>query len=128
MPITKQVEIIDKKKFARAALDKHVEAFVIHVTFLLTMAIHPAKKAQIALLIVEEMKIPTNYLDFSDVFSKKKASILLEITELNQHAIELQKSQQPLYRPIYNLGPVELETLKTYIKTNVTNGFIWLSK
>ena len=32
------------------------------------------------------------------------------------------------YGPIYNLGPVELETLKTYIKTNLANGFIRSSK
>ena len=58
------------------------------------------------------MQIPFKYLKFSDVFSKKKALILLETTELNQHAIKLQESQQALYSPIYNLGPVELEMLK----------------
>ena len=42
--------------------------------------------------------------------------MLLEITELNQHVIELQEGQQPSYRPIYSLGPVQLETLKTYIR------------
>ena len=72
-------------------LDKHVEAFVVHVTSLSTMAIHPAREAQIALLVAEEVKIPTEYSDFSDVFSEKKASILPEVTELNQHAIELQE-------------------------------------
>ena len=33
-----------KKEFAKAALDKHVESFVVYVTFLLTMVIYPAKK------------------------------------------------------------------------------------
>ena len=47
---------------------------------------------------------------------------------MNQHAIELQKDQQPSYGSIYNLGLVELETLKTYIKTNFANSFIWTSK
>ena len=59
---------------------------------------------------------------------EEKASILPEVTELNQHAIELQEGQQPPYGPIYSLGPVELETLKTYIETNLANGFIRPSK
>ena len=40
----KQVEIIDRKEFAKAALDEHVEAFVVHITFLLTIAIHPTRE------------------------------------------------------------------------------------
>lgn len=32
--ITKRVEIIDKKAFAKTALDKNIETFVKHVTFL----------------------------------------------------------------------------------------------
>ena len=109
-------------------LDEHVEAFVVHVTSLSTMPIYPAREAQIASLVAEEVKIPTEYSDFSDVFSEEKASILPEATELNQHAIELQEGQQPPYGPIYSLGPVELEMLKTYIETNLANGFIWPSK
>ena len=92
------------------------------------MAIHPAREAQIALLIVKKVKIPTKYSDFSDVFLKEKVSILLEATKLNQHAIELQEGQQPSYGPIYSLGPVELKTLKTYIETNLANDFIRPSK
>ena len=42
---TKQVEIIDKKEFAKAVLDEHVEIFVLHMTFLSTMAIHPTREA-----------------------------------------------------------------------------------
>ena len=109
-------------------LDEHVEAFVVHVTSLSTMPIYPAREAQIASLVAEEVKIPTEYSDFSNVFSEEKASILPEVTELNQHAIELQEGQQPPYGPIYSLGPVELETLKTYIETNLANGFIRPSK
>ena len=130
LPTTKRVEIIDRKEFAKAALDENVEAFVVHVTSLSlnSIAIHPAREAQIALLVAKEAKIPTKYSDFSDVFSEEKASILPEATEMNQHAIELQEGQQPPYGPIYSLGPVELETLKTYIKTNLANGFIRPSK
>ena len=92
------------------------------------MAIHPAREAQIALLVAKEFKITTKYSDFSNVFLEEKASILPEATEMNQHAIKLQKGQQPPYGSIYSLGPVELETSKTYIETNLANSFIWPSK
>ena len=46
---------------------------------------------------------------------------------MNEHIIELEESKQPPFGPIYSLGPVELETLKTYIETNLANGFIRLS-
>ena len=47
LPTTKRVELIDKKKFAKTALDENIEAFVMHVIFLSlnSMAIHPAKEA-----------------------------------------------------------------------------------
>ena len=47
---------------------------------------------------------------------------------MNKHVIELEKNKQPFFGPIYSLGPIELETLKIYIETNLANGFIWLSK
>ena len=50
--------------------------------------------------------------------------MLPERTGINEHAIELKDSKEPPYGPIYSLGPVELKTLKTYIKTNLVNGFI----
>ena len=126
LPTTKRVEIIDKKEFTKAALDENVEAFVVHVTSLSlnSMPIHPAREAQIASLVIEEVQIPSEYSDFSDVFSEERASILPEATELNQHAIELQEGQQPPYGPIYSLGPVELETLKLTLKpTSLTASF-----
>ena len=45
IPITKWVEIINRKEFAKTALHEYAEAFVVHGTSLLTMAIYPAKKA-----------------------------------------------------------------------------------
>ena len=74
------------------------------------------------------MKILTKYSDFADVFSEEKALVLSKQTDLNEHAIELKNGKQLPYRPIYSLGPVELETLKTYIETHLKPGFIQLSK
>ena len=68
------------------------------------------------------------YSDYIDVFSAENAVELPENTGMNEHAIELKKGKQPPFGPIYSLGSVELETLKTYIKTNLANDFIRPSK
>lgn len=51
---------------------ENVKAFIMHMTFLSLrksiIRIPPAKKAQIILLFVKKIKIPTKCLDFSDVF------------------------------------------------------------
>ena len=68
--------------------------------------------------------MPPEYLDFADVFSKKSGKVLPKRTRINKNAIELEDGKQTPYGPIYNLGPVELETLKIYIKTNLAKSFI----
>ena len=42
---------------------------------------------------------------------------------INKHAIKLEKCKHPLYRLIYSLELVELETSKIYIKTYLKSGF-----
>ena len=133
-PTTKQVKLVGKKEFAAAALDLGHETFVVHVAFLESPSqesdVHPSCRAQIAALVANEAptSIPTEYSDFADVFSPELASELPEHTGINDHAIELVDDWQPPYGPIYSLGPVELEILKTYIETNLKNGFIRPSK
>ena len=53
---------------------------------------------------------------------------LPENTGINEHAIGLKKYKQPSFESIYSLGPIELETLKTYIKNNHANSFIYFLK
>ncbi len=72
--------------------------------------------------------MPDKYTDFADVFSPKLATKLPEYTGINNHAIELVDDQQPPYGSIYSLGPIELETLKAYIKNYLASGFIKSSK
>ena len=43
---------------------------------------------------------------------------------MNDYAIKQEEGKQPLFGSFYSLGPMELETLKPYIKTNLANGFI----
>ena len=49
LPTTKRVELIDKNKFAKAALDEKFETFVVHVVALeaplARMTIHPSQIA-----------------------------------------------------------------------------------
>ena len=106
-------------------MDENSKTFVVHVASLnLVLGIHPDRKAQIASLLTEEVKIPDKYSDFTNVFSEEKALVLPECTEFNEHAIDLEDGKQPLYKSIYSLGPMELETLKTYIETHLKTGFI----
>ena len=80
------------------------------------------------MLLAKKITVLAKYIDFSDIFLKESAEVLPKRIKINEHAIELKKGKQPPYRPIYSLGPVKLKTLKTYIKINLANGFIQLSK
>ena len=124
--------MIDKHEFARAALDENSETFVVHVAALeaLELAIHPSRAPMLAALQQDKAptEIPSEYIDYADVFSPDLAMELPENTGINEHAIELVESKQPPYGPIYSLGPVELETLKAYIETLLKTRFIRPSK
>ena len=94
------------------------------------MLVYAGKQAQVRALIFNEAptEVPVEYSDHSNIFSTENTAELSENTGINKHAIELEKGKQPPFEPIYSLGLVELKTLKTYIKTNLANGFIQLSK
>ncbi len=50
LPTTSKVEIINKKEFAKAALDEYSETFVVHVAaleILTAMPIHPSRALQV---------------------------------------------------------------------------------
>lgn len=131
LPIIKWIQIIGHKEFAAIALDLGKEAFVIYMAFLglsPKMSMHPAWKTQRALLVTEEVTILARYSNFANVFIKKLAAKLLKHFDINKYSINLESDKYPPYRSIYSLGPVELKTFKTYIETNLANGFIRLSK
>ena len=100
LPTIKRVQIIGPKEFAKAALDLDQEVFVVHVaTFFSSIEVHPNRKIQIAALIIDKapVTISAEYLDFEDVFFKEFAAVLPEHTEINIHAINLEKGKQPSY-------------------------------
>ena len=129
LPTICRVELIDQQKFTKTALNGNIEAFVMHISFLGSrLTIHPAREAQIALLLAKKVIISDEYSDFAVVFLEKLANLRLEQTKINKHAIKLEDGKEPPFGLIYNLRLVELETFKTYIKTNLANGFIWALK
>ena len=87
-------------------------------------------KAQVRAILFDETptKVPAEYSDYSNIFSAENAAELSKNTGINKNTIKLEENKQSSSRFIYNLGPIELETLKTYIKYNLANGFIRPSK
>ena len=90
------------------------------------MPMHSKKQAQIRALLFDKAltEIPAEYSNYSNVFSAENTVELPENTRINEHAIELEENKQPPFGPIYSLRLIELEILKTYIKTNLANSFI----
>ena len=154
LPTTEQVQLVDPKEFVIAALDADSKTFVVYLAIREReeMAMDPDRKVQIKAQIKAQSgaqsgvqiygkaqfgallfdkaptEVPVEYSDYNDVFSAKNAGELSENTGINEHAIKLEEGKQPPFGPIYSLGLVELETLKTYIETNLVNGFIRPSK
>ena len=132
LPTTEQVQIVNLKEFVLVELDVNTKTFVVYVAIWEQeeMPVHSEKQAQIRALLFDKAftEVLAEYFDYSNVFSAKNTVELPENAGINEHAIELKKGKQSPFGPIYSLGPVELETLKTYIKTNLVNGFIWPSK
>ncbi len=95
-----------------------------------TTTIHPSWAAQIAVLQWDKapIEISAEYSNYGDVFSSDLSMELSENTGMNEHAIELIDGKQPSYGLIYTISPLELETLKTYIKTDLKTGIIQPSK
>ena len=125
------MEIINKSKFAMAALNTDDKTFIVHVAALAkltTMLIYLFCQAQVILLMSKKTEILAQYSKFSNVFSSDSAAELLEYTRINNYSINLLNNKQPPYCLIYSLRPVELEMFKTYIEANLASGFIRPSK
>lgn len=132
LPTTNRVELIDKRKFAKIALDKNFKTFVTYVAALKAMPIHPSKIFQVQdkrILVAPQQdkahtKIPPNYTDYADIFRFNRVIELFKTTNINEYVIKLVEGKQLPYVSIYVLSPVKLETLKTYIKTHLKTEFI----
>ena len=132
LPTTKQVQIINKKNFVIAALDADSKIFVIHVVIWERekMPMYFERQSQIRALLFNKAptKVLAEYSNYNNVFLVEYVAELPENTGINEHVIKLEEGKQPPFKPIYSLELVELEILKTYIKTSLVNGFIWSFK
>ena len=136
LPTTRRVELVGRKESAAAELEPKHEIYVVYVVSLNSTSlvafldVHSSRRPQKSGFIAEEAstKVLPEYLNFTDIFSLNLATELLEHTEINTNSIDLEEDKEPPYGPIYSLKPIELETLKTYIKTNLINDFICFSK
>ena len=72
---------------------------------------------------VDMTKIPTEYHDFADLFSKKEAEKLPPHRSYD-HTIPLEPGAVPPFGPIYKCSPVELEATREYIEKNLRKGFL----
>ena len=110
------------------ALDTNSKIFVVHVAIRKQedMPVHSEKQAQVGALLFNEAptEVSAEYFNYNNVFSMEYATELPENTRMNKYAIELEEGEQLSFGSIYSLEPVELETLKTYIKTNLAHSFI----
>ena len=76
----------------------------------------------------ELMTIPSEYTQYTNVFSEKAESTLSPLHGELDHNIDLKPRCTAPFRPLYNLSEHELTVLKDYIKKNLDSGFISHSK
>ena len=126
-----QVQIIDKKNFFIAALDINSKTFAVHVAIWKQkkILVHSKKHAQVGAVLFDKAptKISAKYSNYNDIFSIENVAEFLKNTRINKYAIKLKEGKQLAFKLIYSLKLVKLEFLKTYIKINLANGFIWPS-
>ena len=109
-------------------MDINSKTFMMHDTIReqKKMPVHFKRQAQIGALLFYKVltKVLAEYSDYSNFFLVENVAELPKNIRMNKYAIILKKSKQSLFGSIYSLRPVELKTLKTYIETNLANGFI----
>ena len=114
------------------ALDAKSETFVVHVAIRKweKMPVHSKKQAQVGALLFNKAstKVLVEYSNYSNIFSAENVAELSKYTGINDHVIKLEEGKQSPFGLFYSLESEELKTLKTYIKTNLTNAFIRPSK
>ena len=140
-PTIRYIELVGKIDFTAAAFDPKYKSFIVYISSLNSMPliaflgstslnVHSFQRSQISNLIANKTstKISDKYAAFAEVFFLDLVNKLPKYIGINNCSIKLVDDQQPLYRPIYTLGPVELETLKAYIEINLVNGSFKLSE
>jgi hypothetical protein len=114
-----QVSLIGAASFA-SLIRQGAQLYVVEATALLPKSTSASLEARSE---APTSKLPEEYQDFQDVFSKEEADHL-PAHRLYDHTIPLQDDTQPPFGPVYNLTPEELVVLREYIDKNLKRGFI----
>ena len=98
-------------------LDADSKIFVVHITIWerKKMPMHLEKQTKVRALLFDKAptEVPAKYSNYNNVFLAKNAAELSENIGMNEYAIELEEGKQAPFRPIYSLGQIEFEMLKT---------------
>ena len=115
---TKQVQIVNPKKFVLMALNTKIKTFMLHVAIRERekMLVHSEMQTQIqdkvsfGALIFDETPtaILVEYSNYSNIFSLKDTAELPDRIEINDHAIKLEKSKELAFGLIYSLRLIRL--------------------
>ena len=85
------MEIIDKKEFATVILNENNKTIMVHMTAFSVMDsnVYLFQHAQIILLEVAEVTIPSEYADYTNVFFLNSMAKQPKHTGINDHLINL---------------------------------------
>jgi hypothetical protein len=72
-------------------------------------------------------KLPPEYHEFLDVFSKKEAD-KIPPHRLYDHKIQMKEGSEPPFGPLYDMSRDELLVLREYLEENLGKGFIRASR
>ena len=100
--------------------DSRIQIFSVNLRDI-NIALAPKKHTNLA------TKLPSEYHEFLDVFSRKDADVLPMHRPRYDHSIELMEGKTPTWGPLYSMSADELKVLKEYIKKMIDKGFIWAS-
>lgn len=126
--IIKQIELVKKKKFVIVAFNSRDKIFAVFIVSFISFNsdIHSFCRTKLVFLFINKALIVIlfEYANFIDIFSLKYITELSKHIKNYYHLIYPIDSQQPHYKSIHSLKPVELEILKTFIEINLANSFI----
>jgi transposase InsO family protein len=127
-PHSVEIAAVSLRSFTRIVQEEDTELFV---TSLAEVEAIIAQKHQIlvgSLDAVEAQtlrsRVPPEYHEFLDVFSKRESDSLPPSRGPRDHKIQLESDLQLGYCPLYKMTLEELEAAKGYIEENLEKGFI----
>ena len=115
-----RVSMIGAAAFLRASKRPGTQCFSIR----LSDPSLSAKSASVSDEAPDLSKIPKEYHDYADVFSKAEASKLPPHRPYDLKITLEEGTSPPPISVMYSLSPSELETLREFIDENLRNGFI----